>query len=194
MNWTDEQITQMRTGRPVYRNDAAGTSLTWLRRGEDTGGEYGLIYGEYDPGTGVFPHFHRDYVETFRVLEGCGAGKIAGRAVQLGAGEEAVVPRLAVHEFRASGDGPVCFLVEVRPAHPGFEKWVVTLQRMAAAGLTTPDGRPKNVHHAALVLVESDVNLSGLGRVLMPVFRLLAARARRNGIAEQLEKHYYRQD
>lgn len=70
---------------------------------------------------------------------------------------------------------------------------MVTLQRMAAAGLTTPDGRPKNAYHAALVLVESDVNLPGLGRALMPVFRLLAARAQRQGIAEQLEERYYRQ-
>ncbi|MEX5270387.1 cupin domain-containing protein [Kocuria sabuli] len=194
MDWTDDQITEMRVGRPVYRDEEQGTSLTWVRTGEETGGEYGLIYGEYSPGAGVFPHFHKDYVETFRVLDGHGAGKVAGRAVQLRAGDEAVVPREAVHQFRCSGERTVRFLVEVRPAHPGFEKWVVTLQHMAAAGLTHPDGRPKNLYHAALVLVESDVNLPGAGRALMPVFRLLAGRARRKGIDRMLEEKYYRQD
>lgn len=194
MDWTDEQITRMRAERPVYCNDSAGTSLSWLRTGEETGGEYGLIYGEYAPGAGVFPHFHRDYLETFHVLEGRGAGKVAGRAVQLATGEEVVVPRMAVHEFHSSGDRPVRFLVEVRPAHPGFEKWVVTLQHMTAAGLTTPDGRPKNLYHAALVLVESDVNLPGAGRALMPVFRFVAAVARRKGIDKQLEEQYYHQE
>ncbi|MEX5271798.1 hypothetical protein [Kocuria sabuli] len=83
------------------------------------------------------------------------------------------------------------FIVEVRPAHAGFEKWPVTLRNMAADGLAHPDGRPKNLYHAALILVESDINLPGPGRALMPVFRLLADRARRKGIDRQPEGKYY---
>ncbi|WP_344121401.1 hypothetical protein [Kocuria aegyptia] len=41
--------------------------------------------------------------------------------------------------------------------------------------------------------MESDINLPGPGRALMPVFRLMALRARRRGIDRMLEEKYYRQ-
>ncbi|GAA1747201.1 cupin domain-containing protein [Kocuria aegyptia] len=192
MDWTEGQIMQMRAGRPVYRNPDLGTSLSWLRTGEETDGEYGLMYVEYSAGAGVFPHYHTSYVETFHVFEGLVEGKVAGRPVRLEAGDETVAPKRAVHEFRISGDRMGRAIVELRPAHPGFEKWVVTLQNMTAAGLTTPDGRPKNLYHLALVLLESDIHLPGPGRVLMPAFRGLAALARRKGIDRHLEERYYR--
>lgn len=141
----------------------------------------------------MFPHYHRLYQESLHVFDGAIEGRIAGRQMRVQAGGEDVVPRRAVHEFRSVGDRTVRFLVEVRPAHPGFEKWLVTLQYMAADGLTHPDGRPRNLDHAALILVESDFNLPGPGRALMPVFRWLARQARRKGIERMLENKYYRQ-
>lgn len=192
MDWTEDQIAQMRQGRTVYRDESQSTSLVWLRTGAETGGEYGLIYAEYAPGGRVFPHFHTLYVETFHVFDGLVEGRVAGREVHLETGDEAVVPKRAVHEFRISGDRVGRAVVELRPAHPGFEKWVVALQNMAADGLTHPDGRPKNLYHLALILVESDIHLPGAGRAMTPVFRLLAAAARRKGIDRQLEQRYYR--
>jgi hypothetical protein len=64
---------------------------------------------------------------------------------------------------------------------------------MATDGLTHPDGRPKNLYHGALILVESDIHLPGPGRLLDPALRMLAVRARRKGIDRQLEERYYRQ-
>lgn len=43
MDWTEEQITELRADRPVYRDEGQGTALSWVRTGEDTGGEYGLV-------------------------------------------------------------------------------------------------------------------------------------------------------
>jgi hypothetical protein len=59
-------------------------------------------------------------------------------------------------------------VLEIRPAHPGSEKWLVTLQNMATDGLIHPDGRPKNLCHGALILMESDIPipLPPLGRRL----------------------------
>lgn len=192
MDWTAEQITRMRTERPTYRDQAQGTTLTWVRTGAETGGEYSLLYAEYNPGIKVFPHYHTLYTETLHLFEGTLDGRIAGRPVQLRDGQEIVVPPRAVHGWHATGDRTLRFVLEVRPAHAGFEKWLVTLQNMATDGLTHPDGRPRNLYHGALILVESDIHLPGPGRLLTPVLRALAGRARRQGIDRQLEERYYR--
>ncbi|MCD1144930.1 cupin domain-containing protein [Kocuria sp. LUK] len=192
MNWTVEQITALREGRETFRDTAQGTALTWVRTGAETDGEYSLMYAEYAPGITVFPHFHTEYTETVHLFEGTLEGRVAGQEVVLTDGEETIVPPGAVHGWHSAGERTLRFVLEVRPAHAGFEKWLVALQRMASDGLTHADGRPKKFSHAALILVESDINLPGPGRALMPVLRLLARRARRTGVARQLEERYWR--
>jgi quercetin dioxygenase-like cupin family protein len=192
MEWTMDQIIQMRSGRPTYRDAAQGTALTWVCTGTETGGEYSLLYAEYAPGIRVFPHYHTLYTETVHLFEGTLEGKIAGRQVLLHDGQEAVVPPRAVHGWHSSGDCTLRFVLEVRPAHAGFEKWLVTLQHMATDGLTHPDGRPKNLYHGALILVESDIHLPGPGRMLAPALKVLASQARRKGIDRMLEQRYFR--
>jgi quercetin dioxygenase-like cupin family protein len=193
MDWSAEQISQMCNGRATYRDQTQGTALTWVRTAAETAGEYGLLYAEYAPGIRVFPHYHTLYTETLHLFEGTLDGRIAGRQVQLIEGQEAVVPPRAVHGWRTTGDRTLRFVLEVRPAHPGFEKWLATLQNMATDGLTHPDGRPKNLYHGALILVESDIHLPGPGRLFDPALQMLAVRARRKGIDRQLEERYYRQ-
>lgn len=195
-DWNEEQIADLRADRPVSRDEGQGTALSWVCTGEDTGGEDSLVYGECTPGVRVFPHYQTLYQETLHVFDGVIEGKIAGRDMHVQAGGEDVVPRRAVHGLRSVGDRTVRLLVEVRPAHPGFEKWLVTLQNMAADGLTHPDGRPRNLHHATLILVESDINLParpGPGRALTPVFRLMVRRAWRRDIDRMLEEKDDRQ-
>ncbi|MFI7743182.1 cupin domain-containing protein [Kocuria rhizosphaericola] len=186
-----EQITEISAGRPTYRDTAQGTALTWVRTGQETGGEYSLLYAEYEPGIKVFPHYHTLYSETLHMFEGILTGRIGDRYVRVESGEEAVVPPNTVHQWLSAGDRTLRFVLEVRPAHPGFEKWLVTLQNMASDGLTHPDGRPKKLSHGALILVESDIHPAGGARLMAPLLRVLAARARRKGIDRQLEERYY---
>lgn len=192
MKWTEDQITTMRTGRPEYRNEVQGL-ISWVRTSEDTGGEYSLLYAEASPGATVFPHFHTLYTETFHVLDGALELQISDEEHRLEAGQEATVPLRAVHQWRNPTEGTTRFMVEVRPAHAVFEKWLVVAAGLVADGKTAPDGRPKNPYHGALILVESDIHLVGPARLMMPVLRLLAVRARRQGIDRQLEERYYRQ-
>lgn len=192
MQWTTEQITEMRAGRPTYRDTRQGTALTWVRTGQETGGEYSLLYAEYEPGIKVFPHYHTLYSETLHMLEGTLTGRVGGRDVRVDSGEEALVPPNTVHQWLSAGDRTLRFVLEVRPAHPGFEKWLVTLQNMASDGLTRPDGRPKKLSHGALILVESDIHPAGRARVMAPLLRVLAGWARRKGVDRQLEERYYR--
>jgi quercetin dioxygenase-like cupin family protein len=193
MMWTTEQITQMREGRPVYRDSVQNNEIAWIRTGEDTGGEYSLLYSDSSPGAGVFPHFHTRYEETFQLLEGSLDLEVTGVNRQLRPGEEVTVPLKAVHKWQNTSDRRVRFLVEVRPADPSFEKWLAVLQNLSSDGMTLPDGRPKNLYHGALIIVESDIHLVGRDRLMMPVFRLLARRARRKGIDRQLEERYWHQ-
>ena len=104
MDWTEKQVAEVRADRTTDRDQAQGTALTWVRTGEETGGEYSLLYAEYAPGITVFPHYHTLYTETLHMFEGTLEGRIAGQPVLLHDGEEAVVPPRAVHGWRSSGD------------------------------------------------------------------------------------------
>lgn len=191
MQWTVEQFEEMRLGRPTYGEKEKSGALTWLRTSEETGGEYSLLYADIGPGYQVFPHYHTQYTETFKFLEGSGPGRLGKHIIHVKAGDEVVVQPRTVH-----GWGPVSVedakaVVELRPGHPGFKKWLVMLHGMAADGLTKPDLQPNSFVHGALFLTASDTNLSGPARVLNPVFKVVAWFARKAGVDRRLEEKYF---
>ncbi|GAA4473302.1 hypothetical protein GCM10023190_05140 [Enteractinococcus fodinae] len=190
MEWTLDQVTEMRTGRATYGHRQTTGALTWLRTGQETNGEYGLIYVETNLDYLVFAHYHTQYTETFKVFDGAGEGRIGDQRVDIELGKEYVIPPRVVHGWGPLTQ-PVTGIVELRPAHAGFEKWIMMLHNMAADGLTKPDLRPKNPLHAALFIVESDTHLAGAARVLNPVFEGLAWVARKTGIKRRLEDKYF---
>src|SRR5690625_580602 len=191
MEWTAAQIAEMRKGRPVYGDSSAGIALTWLRTSKETGGEYGLIYGEASPGSSVFPHYHTTYTETTMVFEGSLDGRAGDQAVNLKAGDEVVVPPRMAHGWDTSQEGFTRIIVELRPAHEGFEKWVMMLQNMKADGLTKADLQPKSLVHAALLVSESDTNPAGRARALNPDLKSVAWFARKAGVERRLEEKYF---
>lgn len=192
MEWTVEQVNEMRRGRPTYGDREKSGALTWLRTAEETGGAYGLIFAEFGPDYKVFPHYHTLYTETFKVLEGGVEGLAGDQSVTLGIGDEIAAPPRMVHGWSGSTEGLSSVIVELRPAHEGFEKWIVMIHNMAADGLTSPEGQPKNFLHAALLLRQSDINLPGRARMLNPVLKVLAWLAQKAGVERRLEEKYYR--
>lgn len=190
MEWTFDQVTKMRTGRTTYGDRQTSGALTWLRTGRETNGEYGLIYVETGPDYLVFPHYHTLYTETLKVFAGAGEGRVGEHPVSIQPGREYVVPPRVVHGWGPLTE-PVTGIVELRPAHEGFEKWIMMLHNMAADGLTKPDLQPKNPVHAALFLVESDTHLAGRMRFLNPLFSGLAWVAGKAGIKRRLEEKYF---
>lgn len=192
MDWTREQIDEMRAGRPMYGDSQKGGALVWLRTAQDTSGEYSLAYGVGKPGYTVFPHYHTGYTETLRVLGGEFLVRIGDQRRTLTVGDEATVPRRTVHEWTIWKEGPAELLVELRPASASFKKWIVMLQNMHADGLTTPDQRPKSIVHAALFLTESDTHPAGRARLLSPVLKMVAWVAHRAGVDRRLEEKYYK--
>src|SRR5690625_7366194 len=116
MEWTAEQVDEMRVGRPSYGDRDQGAALTWLRSAKETSGEYSLLYVEFGPSYTVFPHYDAHYVEAFKILEGIAARRVGNRRISAGAGGEIVGPAGTAH-----GRGPMTRpgrgSAELRPPH-----------------------------------------------------------------------------
>lgn len=95
-----------------------GHRITPIRVGE----RIVAIDGITPPGVpGPPPHRHEDSAELFYVLSGRVGIMIEGEWTSYGAGEQAEVPRGALHTFRNEGDGDLRLLNAFEV--PGFEKW-----------------------------------------------------------------------
>lgn len=192
MHLTADEVDALRAGRPHYGTGQRGGTVCWLRTGEETGGESALLYFEAAPGDGLPTHYHLTYEEHFQVLEGTLRVQVGRTVLDLLPGAEVSAPTNVLHRWRNAGDGPVRFLVEVRPAHPGLEKSLQVLYGLARDGRTTAEGRPRNLYHLALVLQWSETRLPGRFRVLAPALRAVARRARDRGVDRELEERYVR--
>jgi hypothetical protein len=74
----------------------------------------------------------------------------------------------------------------LRPGSSGFEKAMKAPYGLASDGRILPDGIPKNLYHLAVLLEWSEARLPGVVGAL----ELLARRARKKGIAKELEAKY----
>jgi quercetin dioxygenase-like cupin family protein len=165
---------------------------TFLETSEESGGEHTLIEIEVAPGGGNEPHYHKTYEEHFEVIEGSLEVLVGRETRVLRPGERAVAGRNVLHRFRNPTGSHTRFLVELRPGHAGFEKAIKAGYGLAADGLTGPTSVPKNIYHLAVLLDWSEMRVPGLFTIAEPLFRLLAARARRKGIDADLEARYCR--
>jgi hypothetical protein len=84
----------------------------------------------------------------------------------------------------------VRFRVELRPGHTGFENAIRILYGLARDGQTNSKGIPRNPSHIAVAGEISDMRLAGVLRLLGPLWRLLAQRARANGTEQALIAAY----
>ncbi|MFD6814112.1 cupin domain-containing protein [Enteractinococcus coprophilus] len=73
----------------------------------------------------VSPHYHTQYSESIKVLDGTFVGSADDRSVRLGPGDEVSVPPRMVHSWGPVQE-PVRMVLEIRPAHEGFEKWLTS--------------------------------------------------------------------
>ncbi|MEX5236701.1 cupin domain-containing protein [Kocuria arenosa] len=190
MDRTDEQIEAMRAGRPQHRNPVQRDTVTWLRTGAETGGEHALLHVEVEPGGEVLAHYHHRFGMRLRVLEGVLRVQVGHVVRDLGAGGEVEVPEDHLFRWKNPAGTPARFVVEVRPAHEGFEKGLVALYGLARDGRVRRDGRPNSLLRTALLIQWTDINLPGLYRWLGPLVRALAGIARRRGIDRELEDRY----
>jgi quercetin dioxygenase-like cupin family protein len=100
-------------------------TVRFLKTHDDTKGEYNLLEVEIYSGAGPPLHYHKVINHKFKVLEGELRLQVDDTLYILNAGDEFEVPAMVPHrESSASGKKLKC-LVESRPAHKGYEDFMV---------------------------------------------------------------------
>ncbi len=94
-------------------------------------------------------HYHPDQEETFTVIEGRLALKVAGKEFELGPGESATAKKNEAHTFWNPTQDVVRFTSEHRPAH-GFEGFITSLYDLDYDGKTNAEGSPDLLQLMAL--------------------------------------------
>jgi len=163
---------------------------TFLETSASTGGKRTLLEVELAPGGGNVPHYHDTFDERFEVLEGELEVLIGTQTHTLRPGETKTARANTLHNFKNPTGKTTRFLSDIQPGSTGFEQTLQILYGLATDGKANKQGLPKNISHLAVLLVLGDSRLGGGASLLMPVFRLIAARARKNGIEQELIRKY----
>ena len=172
---------------PVQR-DAA----TFVQTADETAGASSVLELEVAPGGGNFLHYHTTFAEQFTVVSGEFGVQVGKDTFTLKPGETAVAPVRSVHRWFNTTQQPAIVRVDLRPGSPGFERALQIAYGLARDGLTDQKGLPKSLVHKALLVDLSDTNVPGVFSVLAPLLRLIATRARRQGVLRELEARYCR--
>ncbi len=143
-------------------------------------------------GGGNEPHAHLTYAERFEAVEGTLTVRVGDAFHRLAPGEDITAVAGQVHCFRNDTDEAVTFRAELTPGHRGFERALQAHYGPATDGRTRGDGLPRSLYESAILVEWSDTALVGRRRVLMPLLRLLARRAKRLGVDRRLEERYCR--
>jgi quercetin dioxygenase-like cupin family protein len=179
------RVDQRRIYNPIQKD-----AVTFLETSAESNGRRALLELELAPGGGNSLHRHMTYGERFDVLEGTLTVEVSGTVHRLTCGEQAAAPAGAMHRFANETDERVVFRVEVTPGHPGFEHALQIVYGLASDGLVRPDGTPKSITHAALLIDLSETRVGGLIGLLTPLLKPVAWLARRRGIDRQLIERY----
>lgn len=174
---------------PVNRD-----KVSFLKTCAETGGEVTLCELEvfpYAQGTSKMPlHYHLSYAETFRVIHGELTVRRDKETIRLKNGESVTIPINTTHSFNNESSAPVKVILEISPGSEGVEKGLCILYGLAADGKANKNGMPKSITHSALGIMMSDVRLGGVYSLIFPIMKVIANRARKRGVEQELIDAY----
>jgi quercetin dioxygenase-like cupin family protein len=131
--------------RPYVATVEEGTAywmvdILWvvLATGEQTGGEYSLMWQLCPKGSGPGPHYH-DQDEQFFIEDGEITYLANGEELRARSGSFVLIPRGTIHSFRVDSE-TATFLYSYTPA--GFERTITELAEPARAREIPPSDRP----------------------------------------------------
>lgn len=186
----ENALPDVQLGTVLY-NPLIKDRVTMLATAASTGGASTRLRIELAPGGGNALHTHSGFTETFTAREGGLGVELDGERRVLAPGQQAVVPRQAVHRFfNASDAHPCLFEVELQPASAGFERSLILAYGLAQDGLTTQGGVPRSFRHLALLVHWSDTAPAGPLRILLPLLRLIGRRLARRPTYHALLRRY----
>ena len=128
-------------GDTLY-NPVTGEAMTFVTTSRQTDGEYVEIELRADPDAFVAAaHVHPAQTETFEVVEGTLAVKVAGETIEATPGDVLVVEPGQPHKWWNAGDSRLVFRCRIAPALQ-FESLIETMFALAADGKTNRKGLP----------------------------------------------------
>ena len=137
-------------------------------------------------------HVHTAFEETFTAVRGELGVVLRGKLYSLRPGESITVPRNTPHHFVNRTSETIVCQVRFVPGHEDFVKGLAIAYGLASDGKTSKKGIPKSMSHLAMLMVLTDTRPSGMFGYFFPVFKWMAAKAKRNGTQQALlEKYYY---
>jgi quercetin dioxygenase-like cupin family protein len=122
----------VRPGEAAAYGVPGGETITVLLTGEQTGGRFALLHGEFGPGDGAPLHLHHREDETFYILEGTLDLQVGQAKETALAGTTAFRPREIPHNFFNHSDRPAKTVALVTPA--GFESYFADFYGLMAQG------------------------------------------------------------
>ena len=172
-------------------NSATGERLTYLETSRETAGARSSFEMEAKPGGGVPVHQHADHDELIEVLEGEIEVTMNGSKRRLGPGERVLIERGTTHRWcNASPDRDLKFRGGMTPGHPDFELFLRVYYGLGRDGELGKDKLPRRLGDLAL-LSELDPSIFvGAKRLVRPLMRWIAARARKRGREAELLRRY----
>jgi quercetin dioxygenase-like cupin family protein len=172
-------------------NTATGERATYLETSRETGGARTALEVEVKPGGGVPVHRHADHDELIEVVAGEIEVTMHGTKRRLGPGEHVLIERGTAHEWRnPSPDRDLTFRGGMTPGHPDFELFLRVYYGLGRDGELGKNKLPKRFADLAL-LGELDPSIFvGVKRLLRPVMRWTAERARKRGREAELLRRY----
>jgi quercetin dioxygenase-like cupin family protein len=173
----------------VIENPVNGEIVTFIKTGAETNGEYMLAEVQLQAQGKIPAHYHTDFTERFKVLEGELNLEVDKQKIVLHQGEELTVKSPQVHRFYNTSGKIVRFENELRPAG-NFEKAARVGDGLVADGKGNKQGLPKNIFHLALIFDWVGSYFPGIpAGVQRAVFGTLAKIARWRGMDKELEKY-----
>jgi mannose-6-phosphate isomerase-like protein (cupin superfamily) len=177
--------------RRIY-NPVQKDAVTFLKTSEETGGACTVLDMEVAPGGGNKLHYHTTFAEHFTVVSGEFGVQIGKEHFTLKPGESTVVPVMARHRWYNTGQQTALVRVELRPGNLGFERSLQIAYGLARDGFMNKQGLPKSIVHLALLVELADTGVPGFFSFIAPLMRMIAKRARRNGVERALIERYCR--
>ena len=178
----------VRSDRTIV-NGEGNYSATFIKTGNETNGEYELVQVDLEPMGGNDWHYHKNFEEEFKVLEGLVRIGREGEEILLQEGDSALANREDMHYFKNARKEKSVLLVKVSPA-AGLEKTLRVAYGLINDGMLKDD-MTKNPWHMALLLGYSESYLQGMpGWFQEPLINSLAKIAQWKGEDRELERYF----
>lgn len=176
--------------RRTIINPVIKDEVTFTQTASGTNGRTTCLLVKLQPGGGTPMHYHRNFEETFIVVQGQLTLELKHMKLVLTEGQEYTVPKREAHRFVNESGSEVQFTTVIRPASKGFEDALCILYGLARDKRTNNKGIPLNILELAAVSNMSDMHQVGKMAMMNPLITLFAGIAWITGINKKLRAKY----